>query len=181
MSFHFNLKNSLHHFLHNKSSGNELPFDFCLSGKVFISTLFLMDRFAGYSIFGSQLFFSTLNIRCHTLSLGLQDFFWEIHWQIYAGIWGVPSWTEKPGRLQSMGSHRVGHDWSDLAVAAACMWWVPFLLLFSNSLFFFDFWHFDYNVSSEVLDVHPNLCFFGHHGSGCSLLSPDLGSFLLFL
>ena len=28
-------------------------------------------------------------------------------------------WTEEPGRLQSMGSHRVGHDWSDLAAAAA--------------------------------------------------------------
>ena len=24
-------------------------------------------------------------------------------------------WTEEPGRLQSIGSHRVGHDWSDLA------------------------------------------------------------------
>ena len=28
--------------------------------------------------------------------------------------WRIP-WMEKPGRLQSMGSHRVGHDWSDLA------------------------------------------------------------------
>ena len=28
--------------------------------------------------------------------------------------WKIP-WTEKPGRLQSMESHRVGHDWSDLA------------------------------------------------------------------
>ena len=28
-------------------------------------------------------------------------------------------WTGKPGGLLSMGSHRVGHDWSDLAVAAA--------------------------------------------------------------
>ena len=28
--------------------------------------------------------------------------------------WRIP-WTEKPGRLQSMGSHRVGQDWSDLA------------------------------------------------------------------
>ena len=27
--------------------------------------------------------------------------------------------TEEPGRLPSMGSHRVGHDWSDLAAAAA--------------------------------------------------------------
>ena len=32
--------------------------------------------------------------------------------------WRIP-WTEKPGRLQSMGSHRVRHDWSDLAAAAA--------------------------------------------------------------
>ena len=32
--------------------------------------------------------------------------------------WRIP-WTEKPGRLQSMGSHRVGHDSSDLAAAAA--------------------------------------------------------------
>ena len=32
--------------------------------------------------------------------------------------WRIP-WTEKLGRLQSMGSHRVGHDWSNLAAAAA--------------------------------------------------------------
>ena len=32
--------------------------------------------------------------------------------------WKIP-WTEEPGRLQSMGSHRVGHDGSDLAAAAA--------------------------------------------------------------
>ena len=32
--------------------------------------------------------------------------------------WRIP-WSEKPGGLQSMGSHRVGHDWSDLAAAAA--------------------------------------------------------------
>ena len=32
--------------------------------------------------------------------------------------WRIP-WTWEPGRLQSMGSHRVGHDWSDLAAAAA--------------------------------------------------------------
>ena len=28
--------------------------------------------------------------------------------------WRIP-WTEGPGGLQSMGSQRVGHDWSDLA------------------------------------------------------------------
>ena len=34
--------------------------------------------------------------------------------------WKIP-WMEDPGRLQSMGLHRVRHDWSDLAaIAAAC-------------------------------------------------------------
>ena len=30
--------------------------------------------------------------------------------------WIIP-WTEEPGRLQSIGLHRVGHDQSDLAQA----------------------------------------------------------------
>ena len=30
--------------------------------------------------------------------------------------WRIP-WTEEPGGLQSIGSHRVGHDWSNLARA----------------------------------------------------------------
>ena len=32
--------------------------------------------------------------------------------------WKIP-WTVEPGGLPSMGSHRVGHDGSDLAAAAA--------------------------------------------------------------
>ena len=32
--------------------------------------------------------------------------------------WRIPG-TREPGGLLSMGSHRVGHDWSDLAVAVA--------------------------------------------------------------
>ena len=32
--------------------------------------------------------------------------------------WRIPE-TEEPGGLWSMGLHRVGHDWSDLAAAAA--------------------------------------------------------------
>ena len=31
--------------------------------------------------------------------------------------WNIP-WTEEPGRVQSMGLLRVGHDWSDLAAVA---------------------------------------------------------------
>ena len=34
--------------------------------------------------------------------------------------WRIPG-TGEPGRPPSMGSHRVGHDWSDLAAAAAAI------------------------------------------------------------
>ena len=34
--------------------------------------------------------------------------------------WRIPGMAE-PGGLPSMGSHRVGHDWSDLAAAAAAV------------------------------------------------------------
>ena len=34
--------------------------------------------------------------------------------------WRIPE-MEKPGGLPSMGSHRVGHNWSDLAAAAAAV------------------------------------------------------------
>ena len=37
--------------------------------------------------------------------------------------WRIPGMGE-PGGLSSMGSHRVGHNWSDLAAAAA---WTPYL------------------------------------------------------
>ena len=54
--------------------------------------------------------------------------------------WTIPG-AEEPGGLPSLGSHRVGHDWSDLAAAAAAcgpgtgltisllrlMWWTPSL------------------------------------------------------
>ena len=35
-------------------------------------------------------------------------------------LWRIPGMGE-PGGLSSMGSHRVGHDWSDLAAAAAAV------------------------------------------------------------
>ena len=34
------------------------------------------------------------------------------------------SGTGEPGGLPSMGSHRVGHDWSDLAAAEGCKNWI---------------------------------------------------------
>ena len=54
--------------------------------------------------------------------------------------WGIPG-TGEPGGLLSLGSHRVGHDWGDLAAAAAA----PYLLSslgfqFSPSDFSASFW-----------------------------------------
>ena len=43
--------------------------------------------------------------------------------------WRIPG-TEEPGGLPSMGSHRVGHDWSDLAAAAA-----DYLVIFDQTPF----------------------------------------------
>ena len=44
--------------------------------------------------------------------------------------WRIPGMTEPDG-LPSMGSHRVGHDWSDLAAATTTVkkkkkryWWI---------------------------------------------------------
>ena len=59
----------------------------------------------------------------------------ETHSSVLA--WRIPG-TGEPGGLPSMGSHRVGHDWSDLAVAAAayilCI--LIFMYLYSHILVF---------------------------------------------
>ena len=44
--------------------------------------------------------------------------------------WRIPG-TGEPGELPSVGSHRVGHDWSDLAAAAAAQ--QPKFLFFKAS------------------------------------------------
>ena len=44
--------------------------------------------------------------------------------------WRIPG-TGEPGGLPSMGSHRVGHDWSDLAAATAV--WLPVYFQSSDS------------------------------------------------
>ena len=44
--------------------------------------------------------------------------------------WRIPG-TEEPGGLPSMGSHSVGHDWLNLAAAAASVWWFPLHHYFS--------------------------------------------------
>ena len=60
----------------------------------------------------------------------LSDFTFTFHFYAlekematHSGVlaWRVPG-TGEPGGLPSMGSHRVGHDQSDLAAAAASKW-----------------------------------------------------------
>ena len=53
--------------------------------------------------------------------------------------WKIP-WMEEPGGLLSMGSHRVGHDWSDLAAAAAAFFYNS-LTLYWDYLFTCSFPH----------------------------------------
>ena len=42
--------------------------------------------------------------------------------------WRIPG-TGEPGELPSMGSHRVGHDWSDLA-AVCVKWYFTVILIY---------------------------------------------------
>ena len=50
--------------------------------------------------------------------------FWE-HSSVLA--WRIPG-TGEPGELPPMGSHRVGHDWSDLAAAVSFLPFTNFIL-----------------------------------------------------
>ena len=55
-------------------------------------------------------------------SLSLFTFMhWRRKWQPTPGFLPGESQGGKPGGLPSMGSHRIGHDWSDLAAAAAAV------------------------------------------------------------
>jgi len=51
--------------------------------------------------------------------------------------WKIPGMGE-PGGLPSMRSHRVGHDWSNLAVTVAMNEWVMSLLRFLTDGIFFS-------------------------------------------
>ena len=73
------------------------------------------------------------------MSIGLRDFTFTFHFHAlkkematHSSVlaWRIPG-TKEPDRLPSMGSHRVGHDWSNLAAAAAAqlLWTEPFCLL----------------------------------------------------
>ena len=77
-------------------------------------------------------------------SLGREDTLEEAMATHSSGLtWRIP-WTEKPGGLQSVGSHIVRHDWSDLACSTHV--WEHFWILSSIHL-----------VCLSLLQGHPVL------------------------
>ena len=78
---------------------------------VFLSGKFHGQRsLAGYIVYGVTKSWTRMSdFHFHALEKEMAT-----HSSVLA--WRIP-WTDKPGGLPSMGSHRVGHDWSDLAAA----------------------------------------------------------------
>ena len=70
--------------------------------------------------------------------------------------WRIPG-TGEPGGLPSMGSHRVGHDWSNLAAAAA---YIKHMCVLSLKLFSWD-WEF-HCYSKDLLTDQPWLFWLGY-------------------
>ena len=62
--------------------------------------------------------------------------------------WRTPGMGE-PGGLPSMGSHRVGHDWSNLAAAAAAA--AHCLVMFSLSVFTFFMYFFMIYIQNSLI------------------------------
>ena len=60
----------------------------------------------------------TTSLSCFTFMFHFHALEKEMAPHSSALAWRIPG-TGEPGGLPSMGSHRVGHDWSDLAAAAA--------------------------------------------------------------
>ena len=95
--------------------------------------------------------------------------------------WRIPGMGE-PGGLPSMGSHRVGHDWSDLAAAAAeirmknCEVRDCYCFLLNKLLWLFVF----LLIKTGILFWKENLCFFAQScltlcdPSNCNLSGPSI-------
>ena len=59
---------------------------------------------------------------------------------LQCSAWKIPG-TREPGGLPSVLSHRVGHDWSDTAAAAACILNTSSLLDKKFKIFSLSLWH----------------------------------------
>ena len=83
----------------------------------------------------------------------LSDFTFTFHFHAlekematYSSVlaWRIPG-TGEPSGLPSLGLHRVGHDWSDLAAAAATM---------TKLLFFLSLWESKNSIANVFLSLH---------------------------
>ena len=104
----------------------------------------------------------TFTFHCHALEKEMVT-----HSSILA--WRIPG-TVEPGGLPSMGLHRVRHDWSDLAAAAAGAPWAPsgFLFTLANR----DLWQRSEREREETrAGVHVPLT---SSLTSCLLLAPFL-------
>ena len=92
-------------------------------------------------------------------------------------------WTEEPGGLPSMGSHRAGHDWSDAAAAAAAaaaadsghqraLSRVPYAIQYVGISYLFDTQYQQCIHVNPKLPIHPTLV-------SMHLLSTSLSLFLI--
>ena len=103
----------LTHFLSSRSvygEGNGTPLQYsCLENPMDGGTWWAAVH--GVSRSRTQLSNFTFTFHFHALEKEMAT-----HSSVLA--WRIPG-TGEPGGLPSMGSHRVGHDWSDLAAAAA--------------------------------------------------------------
>ena len=90
--------------------------------------------------------------------------------------WRIPG-TAGPGGLLSIGSHRVGHDCSDLAAAAAVSGNIlvhflpdPLPLQMIDKVSFYEEWH----LQAQILLFHLPTSYQGSkHGSSASALRPN--------
>ena len=56
-------------------------------------------------------------------------------------VWKIP-WMEEPGSLQSMGSHRIGHNWStSLSLSLVNNWFFFTNYCYSGNIHQFKIWH----------------------------------------
>ena len=74
--------------------------------------------------------------------------------------WRIPA-TGEPGGLPSMGSHRVGYNWSDLA-AAAVYFLLPFFFL-TERIEWKQSMHILYSVTNVFQLLNSFLCCLGHN------------------
>ena len=81
--------------------------------------IFLLTQYSWYQLWVPKIWIPAIGRACYSTNLAFcRVSFLEMatHFDVLA--WRIPRKGE-PGGLLSMGSHRVRHDWSDLAVAAA--------------------------------------------------------------